>query len=99
MDDFEKKYHTHSYEHRVYAPGTLVYVDPAIREIHEQSPLAGQFVEACEGTYPYSDDPQLQEFIDAEEAERSHQTKVPVRFGGQIWFVEEEYVERADEVA
>lgn len=98
MDDFEKKYHTHMYTHRLYAPGALVYVDPSIREIHKQSPFAGQFVEVCEGTYPSSDDPQIQAFIDAEEAERSYKTKVPIRLGGQTWFVEEEYVRRADEV-
>jgi hypothetical protein len=98
MEDFEKKYHTHSYEHRLYPPGTLVYIDPSIREIHERSPVAGQYVKACIGTYPSSDDPQIQAFIDAKEQERSYKTKVPIKLGGQIWFIEEEYVRKANEV-
>lgn len=98
MSDFESKYHTHSYEHPVFKPGTLIYVDPSIRDIHEQSQVAGMFIEACEGTYPYSDDPSVQRYIDAEEQARPHETLVPVRISNNLLFVEQEYVKLASDV-
>lgn len=85
--------HEHPYEHPVFKPGTLVRIDEQIREIHADSPVAGKIVGVTTGVYHSSSNPNLQKMINAEEAERSHLTKVPViAEDGTIYFVEEEYV-------
>lgn len=83
----------HPYEHPVFKPGTLVQVNERIREMHSESLVAGKIVEVSTGIYHSSSNADLQKMIDAEEAERSHLTKVPViAENGTIYFVEEEYV-------
>lgn len=92
---------THSYEHPVFKPGAVVWIDERIREIHPESPVAGEIVRVTTGTYQSSSDPHMQEYLDALEAERSHLIKVPViAENGKVYFVEEEYVHESpiDEV-
>jgi hypothetical protein len=93
---FAEKYHEHMYHHAVYVPGTWVYVSTRIRERHELSPVAGCTLQACEGTYVSSDDPELQAFIAWEEQKRPHETLVPVACDGKVWLVEQEYVSLAE---
>lgn len=74
------------YVHPRFAPGTWVYVHPAIQMLHSQHYCAGQVVQVCEGCYY----PSLEAF-----GERPHQTMVPVlcpAAPGGSCFVEEEYV-------
>lgn len=69
------------YVHRLYRPGLNVYVDPSIREIHPRSAIAGHIVKVAEGLVYKLLDP----FDD-------YDHKVPVIFGGEVWYVEEQYV-------
>lgn len=86
-------YSTHFYEHPRFKPGMVVFVDERIREIHDLSPVAGKMVGVTKGTYLSSTNAALQRMLDAEEAECSRYTKVPViAENGEIYFVEEEYV-------
>ena len=93
---FQEIYHRQSYHHPIYTPGHWVFIKESIREIHSMSPAAGKTLKTCYGTYGKSDDPDLQQIIDAEEKERAHDTLVPVQIDREIWLIEEEYVELVD---
>ena len=90
----DKSFHVYPYEHPVYRVGVLVHISKRILEIHPGSPVAGRDLPACSGEYRTSDDPSMAAVMDAEEATRPHLSLVPVFFDGQVWYIEEEYVER-----
>jgi hypothetical protein len=69
------------YQHARFRPGLNVYIDPAIREVHPLSPVAGQIVRTCTDI----------EFPLLTEIE-GPMTGVPVEFNGEVYCVEEEYV-------
>lgn len=70
-----------SYNHEQYRPGLNVYIDPAIRQVHPLSPLAGEVVKTCTGN----------EYSSLDSGEQRSQ--VPVRYKGQIRYVEPEYIQ------
>lgn len=76
------------FEHPQFAIGSIVYIDPSIRDIHPQSPIAGQSLEVCQGSY--------YPLLEAIEGDR-HTTRVPVIWQDTIFYAEQEYVkERRD---
>lgn len=85
-------YQEHPYKHPVHKPGQIVHVSDTVRDIHPESPVAGKDVEVCTGIYYTSGNPGMAEIIRTQERIRHHETFVPVAFGGEVWFVEEEYI-------
>lgn len=74
---------SYEYEHAIYRAGLNVYVDPAIRDIHPLSPIAGQVVQTTTGIV-YKN---LEPFED-------QTAKVPVIANdGSCWYVEQEYIQ------
>jgi hypothetical protein len=70
------------YDHRLYPPGTTVFIALAIRSIQPRNPLAGEIVQTCSGTY--------NELMD--QFEGSHEELVPCRFRHTIYYIPEQYV-------
>jgi hypothetical protein len=95
VSEFEKKLNERiqrrlqqakSYEHPRFRPGQRVYIDPFIRIVHKSSPVAGALVTTCVGSYF----PEL----DKLEGRDTREELVPVLCYGEVWLVEEEYVNR-----
>lgn len=84
----------HSSEHPLYKPGEIVFVSPRLREIHPDAPASGQQVIVCEGTYYTSDQPEVAFALRQKEKACPHISLVPVVFAGNVWLIEEEYIER-----
>lgn len=78
---------SYAYEHKTFPAGLTVCVDPAIRDIHPLSPVAGRVGQTCKGI-AYKN---LEPFED-------QTAKVPVDVPGVgMYYVEEEYIRIDDE--
>jgi hypothetical protein len=75
-----------------YKIGDIVYIEPAIREIHPLSPVAGKLVEVAEERYYAQALDRL-----ARVEDKRYKNLVPVRYEqDNIWYVEEEYVSQKE---
>ena len=72
------------YEHEQFPAGLTVFIDPAIRDIHLECPVAGQIMQTCRGLYAPVIEPM------------SHMlSRVPLTWGNSIYYAEEAYVSLA----